>query len=80
MSIIFYHNEKQKKLAIESRDLKQSGEKMEIVTEIIPAEKFYLAEDYHQKYYLRQIQELAREFDAIYPEIDDLSIQPPQHG
>ena len=71
MSIIFYHSEEQKKLAVESRNLRQSEEKIEIVTGIIPAGKFYLAEDYHQKYYLRRVQELAQNFDAIYPEGND---------
>lgn len=51
-SIIFYHNNKQKELAIKSKQDLEASEryKMPIVTEIIPAEKFYRAEDYHQQY------------------------------
>jgi len=51
-SIIFYHSEEQKNLAIESKEkLEASGKyKNPIVTEIIPAPKFYAAEDYHQQY------------------------------
>ena len=51
-SIIFYHNIEQKKLAISSKEkLETSGKyKNHIVTEIIPAPKFYPAEDYHQQY------------------------------
>jgi len=50
-SAIFYVNENQKTLAEESK--KTMNEKVfsnKIVTEITEAKKFYLAEDYHQKY------------------------------
>ena len=50
---IFYHNEKQRQLAEESKKaLEESGRFSEpIVTEITAASKFYAAEDYHQNYY-----------------------------
>ena len=50
---IFYHNEKQRQLAEESKKaLEESGRFSEpIVTEITAASKFYAAEDYHQDYY-----------------------------
>ncbi|MFB6346827.1 MAG: peptide-methionine (R)-S-oxide reductase MsrB [bacterium] len=53
LSRIFYHNSKQKKLAEESRRiLNESGIfSKPIVTDIVPAETFYRAEDYHQDYY-----------------------------
>jgi len=52
-SAIFYHNEKQKKAAIESKQkLERSGKhKKPIVTEIVPAQPFYRAEEYHQRYW-----------------------------
>jgi len=52
-SAIFYHNEKQKRIAEESKkELDESGVfDKPIVTEIIRLEKFYPAEDYHQDYY-----------------------------
>ena len=37
-----------------------------IHTEILPFGKFYLAEDYHQKYQLRQRRQLMMEFKAFY--------------
>ena len=52
-SAIFYHNEKQKKQAEQSKkNLQQNGPfKSEIVTPIIAFKNFYKAEDYHQDYY-----------------------------
>jgi len=51
---IFYHNEKQKKLAEQSKkELAESGKfDQPIATEIVKApEDFWLAEEYHQNYY-----------------------------
>ncbi len=49
-SVIFYHNEKQKKLAEESKNKQQKNYDKKIVTEITSAKEFYPAEEYHQKY------------------------------
>ena len=67
MSAIFYHGEEQKKLAVESMERQQAETHGKIYTEIVPAARFYPAEDYHQKYYLRQRPDLLGEFRAIYP-------------
>jgi peptide-methionine (S)-S-oxide reductase len=50
---IFYGNAEEKKIAEASKEnLARSGKfKKSIVTEILPAMKFWPAEDYHQKYY-----------------------------
>ena len=52
-SIILYTDPEQKQLAESSREnMQQSGVfKDAVVTEIVPMEKFYEAEDYHQEYY-----------------------------
>ena len=52
-SAIFYHDEEQKRLAEESKKkLNGSGRfKKPIVTEIVPFDRFYPAENYHQDYY-----------------------------
>lgn len=47
---IFYHNEKQKRAAIESKKKAQKKFKNKIVTEIKPVKEFYKAEEYHQQY------------------------------
>lgn len=55
-SIIFYYNEKQKSTALKSKEkLEKSGKyKKPIVTQIIPATKFFRAEEYHQRYFEKQ--------------------------
>ncbi|MBI4283410.1 MAG: peptide-methionine (S)-S-oxide reductase MsrA [Chloroflexi bacterium] len=54
-SVIFYHNERQRQIAEESkRKLSQEGTyKDPIVTEIVPFTNFYIAEDYHKNYFER---------------------------
>lgn len=51
-SVIFYHTPEQEALAKRSKEtLEQSGQyKQPIVTQIVSASSFYLAEDYHQQY------------------------------
>lgn len=53
-SVIFYHNEQQKELAeAYKKQLDASGAwDNPIVTQIEPLDTFYLAEDYHNNYYL----------------------------
>ena len=53
---IYYGSEEEKKTANASKEnLAKSGKfSRPIVTEILPAQPFYPAEEYHQKYYLKQ--------------------------
>lgn len=50
-SAIFYHDEKQKKLAEKIKSEMQKIYKGKIVTEIVPFSNFYRAEGYHQNYF-----------------------------
>jgi len=49
-SAIFYFSDQQKELAEQVRDAVQPKFEQPIVTQIVPAGRFYEAEDYHQKY------------------------------
>ncbi|MEO7197589.1 MAG: peptide-methionine (S)-S-oxide reductase MsrA [Solirubrobacterales bacterium] len=49
-SAIFVHSDEQQALAAASRDARQPSGRRKIVTEIVPAEHFWKAEDYHQQY------------------------------
>jgi methionine-S-sulfoxide reductase len=61
---VFYGNEDERKAAEASREkLGKSGRfSKPIVTEILPAKPFYPAEEYHQKYYLKN----AADFEAYH--------------
>jgi peptide methionine sulfoxide reductase msrA/msrB len=61
---IYYGDEDEKKIAEASKDrLAKSGKfSKPIVTEILPAQPFYPAEEYHQKYYLKN----TADYDAYH--------------
>ncbi|MGI0068618.1 MAG: peptide-methionine (S)-S-oxide reductase MsrA, partial [Nitrosopumilaceae archaeon] len=52
-SVIFYHNQEQEEEAKKSKEELQNSGKYgkKIVTEVIPASEYYVAEGYHQQYY-----------------------------
>jgi peptide-methionine (S)-S-oxide reductase len=72
-SAIIYHNEVQKSLAMESLKREQSRKGAAIYTEILPASRFYSAEDYHQKYYLRQRKEIVEALKGVFHSEDDFT-------
>jgi methionine-S-sulfoxide reductase len=69
-SIIFFHNEQQQRLALDTKQREESDST--VYTEIVPFSEFFLAEDYHQKYYLRQVEELMGELRVKNPLEKDL--------
>lgn len=52
-SAIFYHNEEQRRLAVQSKKALETSKpfKAPVVTEVVQAGEFYPAEEYHQHYY-----------------------------
>lgn len=60
-SAILWQNESQRQLAQETMP------RGTVYSSIEPLGEFTLAEDYHQKYYLRNTPVLYREFQAMYP-------------
>ena len=71
MSAVYFHNEEQKRLAMETKSREEAKRKDKIYTDIVPISEFYTAEGYHQKYLLRQQPALMKEFNAIYPATED---------
>ncbi len=66
-SVIFYHDENQKRIAEESKAKTAGRLRTRLATEIVPYDGFNLAEDYHQKYDLRRFPQFLEEFQKIYP-------------
>ena len=71
-AVVFYHDEEQKRRAIAGRDRLAAKLGKTIHTEVLPNSRFYAAEDYHQKYYLRQHRQILRQFQQHYPQAADL--------
>lgn len=69
---LFFHNEHQEKLARETRDKISCSIGESVQTEIIPFNKFYMAEMYHQKYHLQGYEGLMAEYREIYTEMADI--------
>ncbi len=71
MSLLFYHNDEQRSLAVASKERQEAELERPVLTQLVPFSRFYLAEDYHQKYRLRQEEDLMTEFNAFYAEAQD---------
>ena len=65
-SAIFYQDEEQERLAVEAmRDADERYGK-KISTELLPYDGFTRAEDYHQKYYLRNTDDLMDQYKGLF--------------
>lgn len=52
-SVIFYHDEEQKTIAEMQKEEAQKSYKDRVITEIVPFESFFKAEQYHKDYYAK---------------------------
>lgn len=72
MAAVFYLDAEQQQLAETSLDRVAAELGAEVITQVLPAGTFFLAEDYHQKYNLRQYQSIFDEIAAVYPQTEQL--------
>jgi methionine-S-sulfoxide reductase len=72
-SIVFYHDEAQRRQAELSRTAEAARRQDIIHTAIQPYRRFYRAEAYHQKYRLRREKDILAELQKIYPQDRDLT-------
>jgi peptide-methionine (S)-S-oxide reductase len=70
-SAVFYLNQDQRNSAIKIMDSLEQMLRITFFTDVEANIGFYLAEDYHQKYYLRNDPLLKAEYLAIYPDLND---------
>ena len=70
-SAIFYHNDEQRRLAEEYKKKLNAAHAFPnpVVTEIVPLQKFYVAENYHQNYYNQNGQQPYCQF-VVKPKVD----------
>ncbi|SDP32880.1 peptide-methionine (S)-S-oxide reductase [Litchfieldia salsa] len=71
ISIILYQNEEQRVLIEKMKSELEYELKEEIQTEVSPCKHFTLAEDYHQKYYLKKYPDAVEKMRTIYPTDDE---------
>lgn len=72
MHAIFYHNTNQEQIALASKADRERNLGRPVTTRILPVRSFTMAEDYHQKYLLKQNRGLMGELERIYPQHRDL--------
>ncbi len=70
-SAIFVRDDEQRKAAEAAKKRYAEKEGRAVLTAILSADKFYLAEDYHQKYLLKRKKKLYAELARYYPDERD---------
>ena len=70
-SVVFAHDDEQAAIARKALEKVADNTKRPTTTAVETGFKFWLAEDYHQKYQLRRYREIDAELQAIYPDLED---------
>jgi methionine-S-sulfoxide reductase len=75
MSLILYHDERQQETA--QGFLEERSAKGQVThTEMKPLSRFFMAEAYHQKYYLRRVRVLADELTGRFSSLEEFVSSP----
>lgn len=72
MVAFFFHDAEQRRLIDAKCAAMEERWQETLHVEVLPADSFYAAEDYHQKYYLQRQHELMSELRAVYPDFEDV--------
>ncbi len=67
MNAVFYHDEAQRMQAEASKATLAQKKGYKVKTKVLPLRSFTMAEDYHQKYFLKGHNDLEKELVRIYP-------------
>jgi len=70
-AVVFADGPEQQTAAQAALDTEVARRGMDAQTAVLPLGQFHLAEDYHQKYALRQYRTIAGELTGIYPKLAD---------
>lgn len=71
MNAIFYHDEEQRRLAMDSKAVVEQKGDETVRSQVLPLRSFTMAENYHQKYILKQHTKLKSELSRVYPQHQD---------
>ncbi len=71
MHAVFYHNDEQRQQALASKAAVEQKIDQAVKTEVVSVRSFTMAENYHQKYLLKNHQALRNQMARIYPNPQD---------
>ena len=71
LSLLFYHNSEQQKIADEVKIKWEKKYNKQIQTELLPYTHFYRAEDHHQKYFMKRYPKALEAVSNLFPTYTD---------